>query len=461
MYICMPRISTFGMPFKRSSSLRSEPPLRHSHDTLPVAMEEPRYRFCTVTQGPIQNVHRMVEEARLDVGSFACSWCALRLTRFVGCSLKQYFSRVLVYTGKKIMSAYAFPGFLLPPIPTSIGIHDGVASSTNAFSSNSPPGGPLHHQNETSFTGLLRASVDLLSVPSFTTTGETRAVGDVASSKTSCSDDTRSEEPGIAVKEAKIDPVRFIQRITGTGTRGHVQPRKTLRRRGSRERLGGVEPISQQSFPFGSKQTYALGDEDRQQPPTVGKGSPHDDAIAFELSISFNGRKYTATRTLQCIVELRDDLIQEMKSRRQWLSIRPAISNTFTTSPSPSIEEAGVSTASTCTSTEDVAIEIPEIPPLVGEESMGGSGFVGRGFTMLHAMATSYVPVMERWLRSVMAIVPQDSVCLTNFLWEPIANEAFPLELPSKSCNSLAALGSIKELDYKTDESDDEEIDHW
>jgi hypothetical protein len=150
-----------------------------------------------------------------------------------------------------------------------------------------------------------------------------------------------------------------------------------------------------------------------------------------------------------------------MKSRRQWLSLRQAASDAFSSSPSPSLEELGLSTASTGTSMEDMTIEIPEIPPLGGGESMGNSGIMGRGFTMLHAMATSYVPVMERWLRNVMVIVPQDSECLTNFLWEPITTEAFPLELPSKSCNSLAALGSIKELDYKTDDSDDEEPDDW
>ena len=74
---------------------------------------------------------------------------------------------------------------------------------------------------------------------------------------------------------------------------------------------------------------------------------------------------------------------------------------------------------------------------------------------MLHAMAKSYVPIMERWLRNVMAIVPKDSECLTNFLWEPLSNESFPLEIPSKSCTSLATLGSIKELDYNTDDDDD------
>ena len=81
---------------------------------------------------------------------------------------------------------------------------------------------------------------------------------------------------------------------------------------------------------------------------------------------------------------------------------------------------------------------------------------------MLHAMATSYVPVVERWLRNVMAIVPQDSECLSKFLWEPRSSELSldfnGIGLSSNSCTSLAALGSIKELEYNTeyDDSDDE-----
>lgn len=176
-----------------------------------------------------------------------------------------------------------------------------------------------------------------------------------------------------------------------------------------------------------------------------------------------------------------------MNARRRWLRLRRATStDTFVMSLSGSFEETdGTTPTSTVTSgggggmshsigtnPEDMTIEIPEIPPLVDEEeSIGNSGFVGRGFTMLHALATSYVPVMERWLRNVMTIVPQDSECLMNFLWEPLTTNDVTLmswEVPSsKSCNnnnSLAGLGSIKELDYKTDESedeDDDESDDW
>ena len=102
-------------------------------------------------------------------------------------------------------------------------------------------------------------------------------------------------------------------------------------------------------------------------------------------------------------------------------------------------------------------MEIPEIPPI--SEGGGPGGFVGRGFTMLHAVVSSYCPTLERWLGNVMAIVPQDSECLSDFLWEPLTKEA-EIDL-ANSCVSLATLGSIKELagdECSTDdESDDDE----
>jgi hypothetical protein len=185
--------------------------------------------------------------------------------------------------------------------------------------------------------------------------------------------------------------------------------------------------------------------------------TPHDEAIDFELSISFNGRKYNATRTMQCIVQLRDDLIREMNYRKQWLQIRRASEQPFHSDHSPNV---------TADAEDDsLNIQIPEIPPMTGDTATPGVGFVGRGFTMLHAMVTSYVPVMERWLRNVVVIVPQDSECLTNFLWEPLSSEMpldfTPLDFSSKSCTSLATLGSIKELDYNTDDDSSDEEDEW
>jgi len=351
------------------------------------------------------------------------------------------------------MSAYALPG-LFPPISCST---EGESSTITSFQN------PLHQQNEaSSFTGLLNASVDLLSVPSFTSSGgATIEMYGSSHTKTSSSGDTRSEEPGIAVKEAKIDPIRLIRSVTGNSSRNQAQARKLMRRRGSRERVCG-DFMSPPNSPINRKQSMAYGEDDYQQQTNnmASKGNPHEEAIEFELSISFNGRKYTATRTLQCIVQLRDDLIREMNARRQWLRIRQSSSDAFSTTDNKHDHRDIIGTKK---SEEQIRIEIPEIPSMTCEETSGSNGFVGRGFTMLHALATSYVPVVERWLRNVMAIVPQDSECLTNFLWEPLSKDSLPPELPSKSCNSLVTLGSIKELDYNTEDDDDsdDEDDTW
>jgi hypothetical protein len=274
------------------------------------------------------------------------------------------------------MSAYALPG-LFPPIYTESS-QSGDCSSGMSSSAASSPTSPLHEQKDSS------------------------RISDIL----------------IAVKEAKIDPVRLVQWITGSSRTQQQPQRKTLRRRGSRERLD-----TPQQSPASSKRLL------QHEEKNSGAGTPHDEAIEFELSISFDGRKYTATR-------------------KRWLQIQRAAE--------PSSFENSVNSSNV---EEDIIIQIPEIPPMTGDDSGSGVGFVGRGFTMLHAMVTSYVPIMELWLRNVMAIVPQDSECLSNFLWEPLASET-PLDFPSKSCTSLATLDSIKELEYNT-EDDDSDDDEW
>lgn len=353
------------------------------------------------------------------------------------------------------MSAYALPG-LFPPINYSFEISTPDESSAEKSFKN-----PLHHHSEpSSFTGLLRASVDLLSVPSFTSSGVANVNPKGSSvTRTSSSCESMSEEPEIEVKEAKIDPIRLIQSVTGSSSRNSGSTRKSLRRRGSRERLPG-DTTTPQNSPVNKRQTMSFSEDDNNQYSKGNgtlHGNPHDDAIEFELAISFNGRKYTATRTLQCIMQLRDDLIREMNARRQWLQIHQKTSVAFSSSDLKACDQNSM--LYTSSSEDAIHVEIPEIPSLSGSATNGGTGFVGRGFTMLHAMAKSYVPIMERWLRSVMAIVPKDSECLTNFLWEPLSNETFSLEIPSKSCTSLATLGSIKELDYNTEEEDDDDSD--
>lgn len=280
------------------------------------------------------------------------------------------------------MSAYALPG-LFPPIDTA---EPEACGSTSVDETDSKKI-PLHQSDRSTLSDIFKASVDRLRSP-------------LRSSSLENTEKDLQRKPGIQVKDAKIDHVLLVQNVT----KSPKSPKQV------KKRLSSIERPSDSPQSPNARKDQALG-------------TPHDEAITFELSISFHGRKYTATRTMQCIIQLRDDLIREMNNKKRWL-------------------------------------KIPEIPPLNGDEneSSFASGFVGRGFTMLHAMVTSYVPVMERWLASVMAVVPQDSECLMNFLWEPLPSEV-PLDFALKSSASAATLGSIKELDYDTGDSDSE--DDW
>jgi hypothetical protein len=309
------------------------------------------------------------------------------------------------------------------------------SSSSAAPSEQSSPSAPLHETQHFSTSRInvlgdaVKASVDKLSHMLST-----------------------DSSPGIAVKEAKIDPMRLVQYVTNSSPQKKKQQKgKTLRKRGSRERLDANNHHHHHH-------TQTPKDNNNNN-----NNTSHDEAIEFELSISFNGRKYNATRTMQCIVQLRNDLIWEMKTRKQWIHSQCRGGGGKTPPPQNTTKNTTRSSSSSSLSTaarrKDDAFDIPEIPPLAGEHENKGSGFVGRGFSMLHAMATSYVPVMESWLRNVLTIVPQDSECLINFLWEPM-NDVPALESAFPLSPSMLGLDSIKELDgYNTGDEDSE--DEW
>merc|ERR1712176_767603 len=118
----------------------------------------------------------------------------------------------------------------------------------------------------------------------------------------------------IVVKEAKIDPVRWIQYVTGSNPQKYAhQIGKRLQRRVSNS------GISSSMGTHTSGQSNRTPFETKQSSCSNSKKSQQNEAIEFELSITFNGRKYTAKRTMQCIMQLRNDLIREMNRRRQWL----------------------------------------------------------------------------------------------------------------------------------------------
>jgi hypothetical protein len=295
------------------------------------------------------------------------------------------------------MSAYALPGSMFPDLQSSAG---------------KSPSGPLH--------SLLMPSTMNQFCPRITQLNNERNYEE---------DDKKCL--GIEVKEAKVDPVRLVQSVIGGSTRS----RKPVKRRSF------TDLQQQQNTPSSPNGTPTEKAEGK---------SPHDDAIAFELSISFNGRKYTATRTMQTIVQLRNDLIREMNGRKRWL---PNLKQRQPDLSSPSSS----SSSEPSSYTEGEKFQIPEIPPIADET--GSGGFVGRGFTMLHTVLSSYCPTMERWLRNVTAIVPQDSESLTNFLWEPLSKEE-KFDFAS-SCASLVTLGSIKELEDDECTVEDESEDEW
>ena len=301
------------------------------------------------------------------------------------------------------MSAYALPG-LFPPIETNHHQPSAASCCTGDSSetmSKSSAASPLHQERQDECA----------------TRGEGICQEEgVARLSRASADEKSTPQAGraIAVKEAKIDPVRLIQSVTSTSSQSQQQQqsrRKTLKRRSL-----GSDP----SCPNSPNKSMC--------------SSPHEEAIQFELAISFNGRRYTATRTLNAIFQLRDDLIREMNNQNRWMHTRQF--------------------GKTVNKDDKASFDIPEIPPMT-EDDNGSSGFVGRGFTMLHNALTCYVPTIEHWLRNVMTIVPQESECLSNFLWEPLSKED-SIAL-ARSCSSLRSLGSIPELSGGVEHETDEE----
>lgn len=371
------------------------------------------------------------------------------------------------------MSAYAMPG-LFPPIDKISGGKErkGVSQCFSGYnheiddtceniqesSSSSDKNMPLHHQDG------IYGNYSNCDKGGDSTSSPSTNIGCLLN----CA--------AIAVKEAKIDPVRWIQYVTGSHPQQYAhQIGKTLRKRvsGNGGSFQGSSVCRKPSTGTRCDSPGGLNNTSSSNTNSNNNKSPQNEAIEFELAITFNGRRYTAKRTMQCIMQLRDDLIKETKRRRQWLV--PYETSAHSSYIDPTNRSNNMATIrQELENKHCFAVQIPEIPPFNGNDDRD-TGFVGRGFAMLHVMVTSYVPAMESWLKDVMEIVPQDSECLINFLWEPTT------EIPSASCKSvsdsinnnnymgvtnkfksstsLATLGSIKEMDYSTEDDDSEDDD--
>jgi hypothetical protein len=220
----------------------------------------------------------------------------------------------------------------------------------------------------------------------------------------------------IVVKEPKIDSVLLIQSLTENNHQQNPTPAaKTASPRKSRLRR---------------RNSIDNSDTTHAGTSSVVRRSA-EDALQFELSISSNGRNYTAVRSLPTIQRLRQELLHEVGHKEG-------------------------DPDSPC------KIKIPELPDWKEEHGGTGSNGVGvgkggvarRSFSFLHSCLRSYVPALEGWLRAVTAVVPTDSPTLARFLVEPLWMQ-LEKELSEKE-TSCSTLDAIVESDTDEEESEEE-----
>jgi hypothetical protein len=189
-------------------------------------------------------------------------------------------------------------------------------------------------------------------------------------------------------------------------------------------------------------------EEQQQQPLTTNStadGGSDPSAIQFELSITFQGRKYNATRGFPTFVKLREDLLHELKNNNDRRTCRRYHHLGGTRSSSPSADggihadsytkkvesfvqnDCHNKSSPSSSSSDNESLSVPELPR-VSPESLGhggGSyalyGVARSGFALLQATAQHYCPEMERWMRHVIEAFPC-SQSLSSFLWEPLSS---------------------------------------
>lgn len=169
-------------------------------------------------------------------------------------------------------------------------------------------------------------------------------------------------------------------------------------------------------------------DVDYTQHQSLDEKSSEEDpaAIQFELAISIQGRKYTATRAFSTFVKLRNDLLRESGdgvegshvggSNRRLRQYRKTLKSNS--------DEGGTSRNNDGESPPSSVPELPTVTPEnAGHDGFAFTGFARSGFALLQATARLYCPEMEKWLRHVVDAFPY-SPSLSQFLWEPLASSS-------------------------------------
>lgn len=372
------------------------------------------------------------------------------------------------------MSAYA-TSFFLPPTSSAAGCQNGtsVKNAGGETSSCSPA--------ESVPTSLppLHLSDDEKSVSPPTTSDS-----NVQPAK-SC---MRSRVPEIliSVKSASVDPAGFVRAITcrgGDGRKRPLLPRAVARpisndepkyteasESGDQTHKPPISPKSdKQKLRFTDGNDDIGGNSHRHKSKSSSCSSSTsplhshpEDAIRFELSISYAGRKYSATRTLNRLVRLRQDLMREIEDRRPGIVVpkrsesanhcqrqnltdddtdvtasisfdsdqsprnTPCASNRNTPPPVvviPELPVAGDDGSATRLHKDHRGLPKPSTTIDGGTGAAAGSSLVSGSFTRLHMALVQYCPAVENWFHRILTDIlpdPESSPSLIAFLWEPL-----------------------------------------
>ena len=217
----------------------------------------------------------------------------------------------------------------------------------------------------------------------------------------------------IVVKDARIDSARLVQSLASTLSSKSVNASVS-----SRPAHSYAQRRRPRSLTF--------------LDPVVPSTTPQEDSMQFELSIMWNGRKYTAIRSFSTILTLRQELVRELGLDQSCSSLSNkdmALFHHQQHHPSSSLAPK--------------SLAIPEVPRISDDDdaSFGGvagvnNGVVGRGFLFLQGMLRAYSPKLEGWLRHVTSMIaPHDSPSLSSFLceeWKRLrSDETFDASLDS------------------------------
>ena len=273
------------------------------------------------------------------------------------------------------MSAYALPGLLFPPLPSSFDIYGSNDSNNNNINISNTH--HLHHVNQHHFSSHDRIHVN----SSYTGTGNRNSL--LSSAMTTASTD--HSIPKISIIDAKIDAIRLIQSLMSSSS----SPSNTTHHHQRRRRLysSTMDHRTNDFYDACMIFTFQIG-------PSKWDDDKNLDSSSIKKHNISTTTTTTITRTLQQILQFNDKLtLQTTNHHTILLNLRRQLNDYDTTTPS------------------DHSQELPSPR--------------NRSFSYLQDQIRSYTPLMELWIRSTVTNImslrqqqQQQDLEFKNAIWQ-------------------------------------------